>query len=56
MISALDEYLMPIDELLDIASGLYFGEDKVKIAEFKQECLDVLNKQVIIKKSEEKEL
>ena len=40
-----DEGLMPINELLDIASEVYFGEDKDKIVAFKQECLEVLHKQ-----------
>ena len=51
-----DECLMPINELLDIASEYYFGEDKDKIAAFKQECLEVLHKQEKIQESEEKEL
>ena len=51
-----DESLMPMDELLDIASELYFGEDKDKMVAFKQECLEVLHKQEKIQESEEKEL
>ena len=50
-----DENLMPIDELLDIAGELYFGEDKEEIANFKQECLEVLHKQAVIQESEGKE-
>ena len=50
-----DDNLMPIDELLDIAGELYFGEDKEEIAKFKQECLEVLHKQDVIQESEEKE-
>ena len=46
---------MTIDELLDIAGELYFGEDKEEIAKFKQECLEVLHKQDIIQESEGKE-
>ena len=51
-----DEGLMPINELLDIASEVYFGEDKDEVARFKQECLEVLHKQEKIQESEEKEL
>ena len=50
-----DENLMPIDELLDIASELYFGEDKDKMAVFKQECLEILDKQQINQESVERE-
>ena len=50
-----DESLMLMDELLDIASELYFGEDKDKITEFKQECLEVLDKQQINQESIERE-
>ena len=50
-----DETLIPIDELLDMAGKVYFGEDKDKIAEFKQECYDVLNNQEDIQECEEKE-
>jgi len=48
-----DDNLMTIDELLDIAGELYFGEDKEEIAKFKQECLEVLHKQDVIQESEE---
>ena len=50
-----DESLMPMDELLDIASELYFGEDKDKMAAFKQECLEILDKQQINQESIERE-
>ena len=50
-----DDNLMTIDELLNIASEVCFGEDKDGIAKFKQECLEVLHKQEIIQESEEKE-
>ena len=49
-----DEKLMPLEELLDIASEHYFGEDKDKIARFKQTCYEVLRKQEIIQESEER--
>ena len=50
-----DESLMPMDELLDIASELYFGEDKDKMVAFKQECLEILDKQQINQESIERE-
>ena len=50
-----DESLMPMDELLDIASELYFGEDKDKMEAFKQECLEILDKQQINQESIERE-
>ena len=50
-----DDNLMSIDELLDIASELYFGENKDEITQFKQDCLDVLGIQEQIKKDEGRE-
>ena len=50
-----DESLMPMDDLLDIASELYFCEYKDKMAVFKQECLEILDKQQINQESIERE-
>ena len=50
-----NESLMPMDELLDIASELYFGKDKDKIEVFKQECLEILDKQQTNQESIERE-
>ena len=50
-----DETMMPMHELLDIVGELYFGEDKDEIARFKQQCIDILNKQETIQEDEEKE-
>ena len=50
-----DEKIMPIEELLDIAGELYFGESKDDIVTFKQQCFDILNKQEKIQESEERE-
>ena len=50
-----DEFLMPIEELIDVASEVYFDdEERDKMTQFKNKCLEIVREEES-KSQEEKE-